>query len=203
MKAQAAPPASPRALRIAGAVLAGIAVCEAIPLVFAIGHLDRLLFRPQSLGAFAGALAIAGAYVGYSAQSPGIRRRIGTVGWITIPAVAVAITAGIVEEIYFRQVLMNALRDAGVAAVVQVIVSGVTFGLFHAIWGIGSGWRVMRGAVVATTMLGTAFAALFVLDGRVVLPCVEAHVLVDLVLEPALVLYAVESALQRRTPARR
>jgi len=187
-----------RALRIAAAILIGVAALETIPIVFAFRGLGHALLRPQPPAAVAGALAIVVAYVAYAARVPGIRARIGTIGWITIPAVLLAVTAGITEEVIFRKVLMDALAAHGENAVVQVAASAVAFGVAHAIWAIRGGWPALRGAVVATTLLGAALAILYLADGRLVVPCIEAHVAIDLILEPALVLFYVERALARR-----
>lgn len=184
---------TPRTERIAGAILVGVVVCETIPLVFAIRRLDRVLLHPQPLVGVVGALVVATLYIWYSARVPGIRRHLGNRSWLRVPAIALAVTAGIVEEIYFRRVLMDALQSVGMGPLIQILVSGVTFGVFHAIWGLWGGWRVVRGAVIATSLLGFALATLYVVAGRVLVPCIEAHILIDLVLEPALVIFGVEA----------
>jgi uncharacterized protein len=192
------PHEKPRAVRIAAGILTAVAVIEAIPIVFSIRGLDRALLHSQSLWAVLGAVAITAGFVAYSARNAAIRARIGTFGWITIPAVLVAVIAGIVEEVYFRKVLMDALAAGGVGVAVQIAVSGLAFGALHAFWGIGGGWRVACGAIFATTLLGIALAVLYAADGRVLAPCIYAHIAIDLVLEPALVLSAVDAALRRR-----
>jgi CAAX protease family protein len=184
---------TPRTERIAGAILIGIVLCEAIPLVFAIRGLDRVLLHPQPAVGVLGAMVVAAAYIWYSARVPGIRRHLGNRSWLRVPAIVLAVTAGIVEEVYFRRVLMDALQSVGIGPFIQILVSGVTFGAFHAIWGVRGGWRVVRGAVVATSLLGFALATLYIAAGRVLVPCIEAHILIDLVLEPALVIFAVEA----------
>ncbi len=190
---------SVRTQRISAAIIVALTAMEAIPLVFAIRHLDRVFGQPQSGWQMLGALVVAAAFIGHSARNPEIRRNLAHASWLKIPAILLAITAGIVEEIYFRQVLMNALQSHGVGVLLQILASGIAFGAAHAVWGAGGGWRVMRGAVVATTMLG--LAVLYVLSGRAIVTCIEAHVLVDLVLEPALIIFAVESATRRRAGA--
>jgi hypothetical protein len=42
----------------------------------------------------------------------------------------------------------------------------------------------MIGAVVATSVLGTLLAIVFLASGRALLPCVVAHFLINIVLEP-------------------
>ena len=191
----------PRTRRVVAIILTTIVVTEAIPIVFAFRHLERLI-RPQTPVGVIGALIVAFAYIVYSMRYPGIGRHIYDRSWLRIPAFAVAVVAGLVEEIYFRQVLMNGLQAAGYGSVVQVVVSGLCFGVGHAIWGLWGGWRVARGAVVATSALGFALAILYVVAGRSVVPCIIAHFLIDLVLEPALLLSAVEARSKRQSTSR-
>jgi len=181
---------------VAAAIHPTIVVTEMIPIVFAFRHLERLL-RPQTAVGVIGALLVALAYIAYSMRYPGIARHLFDRSWLRIPAFGVAVVAGLVEEIYFRQVLMNGLQAAGYGPVVQVLASGLTFGVVHAIWGVWGGWRVARGAVVATSALGFALAILYIVAGRSIVPCIIAHFLIDLVLEPALILSAVEARSRR------
>ena len=139
------------------------------------------------------ALLIVTAYVAYSIRQAGIRRHLWHLSWLKIPAVIVAVTAAIVEEFYFRGVLMNWLHRHGIGAVYQVVASGLAFGVFHAVWGVWGGWRVVWGAVSATSALGFALAGLYLISRRHLVGCIEAHFLIDLVLEPALVIFAVEA----------
>ena len=86
---------------------------------------------------------------------------------------------------FFRQSLMNAFVHNPL--VVQVTVSALAFGLAHAFWAIRGGWRAFAGAVGSTALLGAALAIVFVASGRIVLPCVVAHFLINVILEPWLV----------------
>ena len=166
---------------------------QAIPLVFAIRGLDRVLRYPQSPAVVAAVVLIATLYVAYSIRHPGIRRHLWNFSWLKIPSVIVAVTAAIVEEFYFRHALMDWLAHNQVGVTYQILLSGLAFGLFHAMWGVWGGWRVVWGAVSATSTLGFALGALYVISGRHLVGPIEAHFLIDLVLEPALVIFAVEA----------
>ena len=192
------PSLSLRTRRITAAVLFGIAALQAIPLVFAIRGIDRVFSYPQSPLTILAVFVIAGLYVAYSARHPGIRQHLGHISWLRVPAVMVAVTASIVEEFYFRHVLMDGLDRSGVAIVWQVLVSAFAFGLFHAMWGVWGGWPVVRGAITATTGLGIALALLYLLSGRHLVAPIEAHFLVDLLLEPALVIFAIEAGAHKQ-----
>jgi hypothetical protein len=52
--------------------------------------------------------------------------------------------------------------------------------------------RAGVGAVTATSLLGAALAGVYVIAGRSVAPCVFAHFLLDLFVEPGLILAAVQ-----------
>jgi membrane protease YdiL (CAAX protease family) len=103
------------------------------------------------------------------------------------------VAAGILEEIAFRSLLMNALQRHGIGVVLQVIVSALAFGLAHGVWAFFGGHvRAGVGAVTATSLLGAALAGVYVIAGRSVAPCVFAHFLLDLFVEPGLILAAVQ-----------
>jgi hypothetical protein len=191
-------PASPKVRRVAGAVLLGITAVELTPFVFAFPGLLHAIAKPTPPWAHVAALAIAAGYIAFSVRSPGVRFHLADRSWVRLAAIALSIVAGVVEEVYFRRVLMNALQGVGVGVILQILVSGVAFGIAHAIWGIRAGWRVAIGVSVVTGALGLVLAALYALDGRLVVPCIEAHILIDLVIEPALMLNAVEASFERR-----
>ncbi len=191
-------PASPRVRRVAGAVLLGITAVELTPFVFAFPGVLRAIAKPTPLWAHVAAIAIAAGYIAFSVRSPGVRFHLWDRSWLRLAAIALAIVAGVVEEVYFRRVLMNALQGVGVGVILQILASGVAFGIAHAIWGIRAGWRVALGVSVVTGVLGLVLAVLYALDGRLVVPCIEAHILIDLVIEPALMLNAVEASFERR-----
>src|SRR4030042_4590514 len=45
-----------------------------------------------------------------------------------------AVVGGMVEEVFFRRWIMDMLMSGGVAPILQVIISGVAFGLVHTSW---------------------------------------------------------------------
>ena len=66
------------------------------------------------------------------------------------------------------------------------------FGAVHVVWIGFAGPRGTAGVVGATTLLGAALAIVYLAAGRSVVPCVAAHVAINAVLEPWLVLTAAE-----------
>lgn len=86
--------------------------------------------------------------------------------------VAVALTAGICEEVLYRGFLLHACAvSAGVRAPVAISLSVIAFGLAH----VYQGWKGALGA----TVLGGLFMASYVVTGSL-LPGIVLHVLIDL-----------------------
>ena len=86
---------------------------------------------------------------------------------------------------------MDAVFGRGIGPVAQVALSGLAFGVAHGIWGLmGRGTRAAFGATVATGVLGTALALVYLVAGRSLAPCIVAHFVINLLIEPGLVLAA-------------
>lgn len=112
---------------------------------------------------------------------------------ITI-ALAIGVTAGITEEAVFRGFVMTESRDAGLHWSLQIILSAVLFGLAHMGWGAMTGHvdvHQLVGAVSATIILGLMMAVTYVVSARSLMPAVVAHGIIDVLVEPWLLLYAV------------
>lgn len=95
-------------------------------------------------------------------------------------------TAGFCEEAVFRGYIMTRLRDAGISPVLQVLASGFWFGLVH--FNFGTSLLTTFTVTVGNMVLGVLFALVYLLGRRSLLPVVGAHVLIDLIIEPWLVL---------------
>jgi hypothetical protein len=104
-----------------------------------------------------------------------------------------ALVGGIVEEVVFRRWTMDMLMSGGVAPVLQVIISGVAFGLVHASWTLLAkrDFKVTLPAIISTSILGILLAIIYLAGGRNLGPCIFAHVLFNTVIEPWLMLSAV------------
>ncbi|MDQ2866285.1 MAG: CPBP family intramembrane metalloprotease [Candidatus Eremiobacteraeota bacterium] len=106
-----------------------------------------------------------------------------------------AVPTSILEEVFFRQYLMDAFARAGQGVVLQVVVSAVIFGIAHAFWGIRGGMRAALNAVASTTLFGILLGIVYLASDRVVLPCIVAHFAINCVVEPWLVYAYVRRAL--------
>lgn len=147
------------------------------------------------------AFVVTALYVGLAARLPSVRQNLFRISWLKLLGLAVAISAGILEEVMFRRWLMNWLQDRHhTGVIVQIVGSGLAFGLLHGVWGLmGKSIRAAIGATVATGVLGIGLAIVFVAAGRNLAPCIVAHFLINLLIEPGLVLAATRGEMQRRT----
>jgi membrane protease YdiL (CAAX protease family) len=145
-------------------------------------------------------LVISALYIAAAARLPSVRENLFRISWLKLLGIAVAISAGILEEVVFRRWLMNYLQDRHHAGVMlQIIISGLAFGLAHGVWGLmGKSVQAAIGATVATGILGIGLAIVFVASGRNLAPCIVAHFLINLLIEPGLVLAATRGEMQRR-----
>jgi membrane protease YdiL (CAAX protease family) len=101
-------------------------------------------------------------------------------------AVVAALVAGLVEETIFRGYLMTSLDQMGRGRVTQVLVSGAAFAVAH-FYGFVSPAALLA-TFGATFVLGTALAITYLVGKRSLTPVMVSHSLVDLVIEPWLLL---------------
>jgi CAAX protease family protein len=113
-------------------------------------------------------------------------------------SLAAGIVAGFVEEIFFRGFVMSELEWSRLGPAVQVIAAGLLFGIAHSGWGLFSGrvsWPALIGSVTATTILGLAFAVAYLASRRSLMPVIAGHLVMDLLIEPWLLLAAMTGAM--------
>ena len=111
--------------------------------------------------------------------------------WLKLLGIYAALTSGILEELVFRQMLMDWLHSNDISVVFQIIISGVAFGVVHFSWGLIKGsWRTGLGSAIATTILGLLLAIVYIVADRNVLPAIMAHMVINMFLEPWMILHA-------------
>ncbi len=151
-------------------------------------------FAPGMSGNLAGWIAAVFAtviFVAFALRLPSVRENLFRPSFLKLLAIALAIGSGTLEEVMFRRWPMNWLMEHGYSAVVQVLGAGLLFGLIHGIWGLmGKSFRAALGATIATGFLGMMLGIVFLLAGRSLAPCIIAHFLINLLIEPGLVLAA-------------
>jgi hypothetical protein len=140
------------------------------------------------------------AYVVYTMKAipfiAGMQREISLFKLLGICA---AVVGGIVEEVFFRRWGMDMLLSRGFGSVPQVVISGIAFGLAHSGWALFAkhSLKFSLPAVLSTSMLGVLLAVIYLVGGRNLGPCISAHVAINIVIEPWLMLSAVSG--KRRT----
>jgi hypothetical protein len=103
-----------------------------------------------------------------------------------------AVVGGIVEEVFFRRWVMDMLMSGGFAFIIQVVISGVTFGLAHTSWILAKhDFKFTLPAILSTSVLGIFLAIIYLVGGRNLGPCIFAHTMINVVIEPWLMLSAV------------
>ena len=127
-------------------------------------------------------------FVGLSVRLPSVRANLIRLSWLKVLGLAVAVFAGVLEELVFRKLLMDHFSTAGFGWLPQIALSGLAFGAAHGVWGLmGRSIRAALGATVATGMLGIALAIVFIASGRSLATCIMAHFLINALIEPGLV----------------
>jgi membrane protease YdiL (CAAX protease family) len=103
-----------------------------------------------------------------------------------------AVVGGIVEEVFFRRWIMDMLMSRGVAPIFQVLISGIVFGLVHFSWLlIKRDFKFAIPAILSTSVLGILLAIIYLVGGRNLGPCIYAHVIINIIIEPWLMLSSV------------
>jgi membrane protease YdiL (CAAX protease family) len=192
--------------RKAGLILGGIAVIEcgwvALNLWINGWRFVRYLgFAPGLYGNTLGWIAVGivvALFVGFALRLPSVRQNLFRISSLKMLAIAVAVGAGILEEVVFRRWTMNWLMTLHYGVVVQVLGSALLFGVAHGVWGLfGRSLSAAMGATIATGTLGAMLAVVFLLSGRSLAPCIAAHFFINLLIEPGLVLAAVRGEMKR------
>jgi membrane protease YdiL (CAAX protease family) len=195
-----------RASRITWGFLLGIILLEGWAVLASFrahGNFAAALLRyastpPGTALSWGMAVLVTIAYAAYAASaSPFIRdhmlrpERWRPYAWIRIVAVPMALISGFFEEAFFRKALMDYAMHRGAGIIVQIAITATVFGAAHAIWGlVGGSVRGALGAMAATGILGGALGVIYIVGGRSIGPCMAAHIAINLLIEPWLILAA-------------
>jgi hypothetical protein len=134
------------------------------------------------------------AYVLYTMKAiPLVLAKQKEISWFKLLGILSALVGGIVEEVFFRRWTMDMFMKGGFAPILQVIISGVAFGLAHTSWTLLTkrDFKATLPAILSTSILGIFLAIIYLAGGRNLGPCIFAHVLINIVIEPWLMLSAV------------
>lgn len=158
-------------------------------------------FAADRFGSWPGwavATLVVAIYVGYARRLPSVRETMFRLTWFKFLALALAVFAGILEEVIFRKWVMDDVQVRGYGVLAQIAASGLVFGAAHAIWGImGRSLTAAIGATIATGALGVMLGIVYVLGGRSLAPCIAAHFFINAFIEPGLMLAATRGEMVR------
>lgn len=186
--------------RLAVIILAVLATPMAIPTVRKLlGNNNGFL---RDLGFISGpsappaawilALAIAGCYIGFAVRNvPAVAQTWIRPSWSKLIVFAAAIAAATVEEAVFRRLVMDYTRQQGGGWLLQVLASALAFALPHGIFGLikRNAMAALRAASI-TGVMGALLGIVYLVGGRSLAPCIAAHFLITLALEPGLLIAA-------------
>lgn len=132
-------------------------------------------------------------YIAYTIIAlPFVRAHLFTFSWLKIIGIWAAIVTGIVEEVLFRHLLMEYLLSIAFSDILQILISGLLFGVAHGAWILLRGeWKIALPVIICTTILGSLLATLYIMAGRSTFAPIVAHIFINLVIEPWLMLSAV------------
>ncbi len=108
-------------------------------------------------------------------------------------ALVAGLVAGFVEEVFYRGFVMNELQWSGFGAAAQIAAGSILFGVAHSGWGFLSAhanWSALIGSLVATSILGLFYAITYLASRRSLMPSIAGHAVLDVLIEPWLVLSA-------------
>lgn len=205
-----------RAKRIVWTFLLGVIVAEGLA-IFLSFHAKADPFAalmrftlavPGTPTAWALAALVTVLYVAFTAAGSAVLRthllrpsRWRPYAAMVAAAVPMALISGFFEEAFFRKTLMDVAQHRGAAIGVQIAVSALAFGAVHAVWGaMGGSLRGALGAMLATSALGAALAAVYIVGGRSIAPCIAAHIAINLLIEPWLIITAATRSWTRSRP---
>ena len=115
--------------------------------------------------------------------------------WRVSTALAAGLIGGFCEEFVFRGAVIQSLHEARWPLWSQVLGGSLMFGLAHLGWAaLGGSLAAGVAAAVFTSILGLGLSAVFLVGGRSLWPPIFAHALINLGIEPWLVLTMLENA---------
>lgn len=200
-------PFSKRAIRIAVAFLGGVTVCEGYPLTTMLTSRPIPWLIHWGVGTPLSWVLAAAVFALYGRHTLGssvlIREWRLRWHWLRLMVVPMALVTGIFEEALFRKFLMDltahCLPQVAASIALQIAVSALGFGVVHAVWGLAGGSVIGAGyAMYYTTLLGAGLAVVYLVGGRALAPCVAAHVAINLVCEPWMILSAATGSWSRQ-----
>jgi membrane protease YdiL (CAAX protease family) len=135
------------------------------------------------------ALLIVVIYCTSAAKISDVKRYMFKIDRLKFVSIFAAVFAGIMEEIIYRKWIMDYLNSHDYSVVLQVILSGLAFGIVHLMWGVKN-IKAGVNAVISTSLLGSGLAIVYLVSERSLAPCIVAHFFITALIEPGLLISA-------------
>jgi membrane protease YdiL (CAAX protease family) len=135
------------------------------------------------------ALLIVVVYCISAAKISDVKRYMFKIDRLKFVSIFAAVFAGIMEEIIYRKWIMDYLNSHDYSVVLQVILSGLAFGIVHLMWGVKN-IKAGVNAMISTSLLGSGLAIVYLVSERSLAPCIVAHFFITALIEPGLLIAA-------------
>ena len=138
-------------------------------------------------------LLVAAGYIGYTFKAvPFVRQMQREFSSFKLVGIWAAIVSGIIEEIFFRKMVMDWSLSMGHGSLIQIILTAFSFGVAHGLWILLRGeLSIALPVIISTMVLGALLGILYIVGERNLFPCIAAHTIINLVVEPWLILSAI------------
>lgn len=139
------------------------------------------------------ALAIAIGYIVYTLHIiPFVHKHLLTFSPLKLIGIWTALTLSPMEEIVFRQILMDYLSELNFTPLSQIIISAFVFGIAHSLWFfLNRDIKMTLLVILTTTILGATLATLYIIGERNILAPIVTHIIINLAIEPWLIFAAI------------
>lgn len=182
-------------------ILLGISSSMSIPIVIWIVNKPAFFYGKIDISeqaltipyAWILSVSLAVGYIWHTFKSvPFVRKMQHEFSGLKLIGIWAALASGIIEEIFFRRMLMDWALSMGYGGTVQVIATAAVFGITHGLWVLLRGdLKIATPVILSTAALGALLGILYIVGERNLLPCIAAHTLINLIIEPWLILSAV------------
>ena len=186
-------------------ILLGLSTSMSIPLVIWVVNKPAFFFNKIGINeqaltipyAWLLSVLVAIGYTWYTFKAvPFVRRMQLEFSGLKLIGIWAALASGVIEEMFFRKMLMDWVLSMGTVATIQIIVSAVVFGVAHGSWVLLRGdLKIALPVIVSTAALGALLGIVYMVGERNLLPCIVAHTLINLIIEPWLILSAVSGTM--------
>jgi membrane protease YdiL (CAAX protease family) len=116
---------------------------------------------PGTALGWAAAIAVAICAIVYTVRALDLQRYLTTISWFRALGPIIAVPSALLEEAFFRMMLMNFLEREQQNLLVQILASAIAFGAVHAVWSIRGRFRSLVTSVTATSVLGALLAIVY------------------------------------------